>query len=278
MDVVSPITDVSPSPSASRKAGFRGPRTPIPSPGDAPGDHGGDTPVLVVAPDLTIRSITPAACALFGIHESDIGRSLADVALSTRDPWLFDDSRSVMTAQGAVEREVRRDGGWRLRRSAPRRGRPGVCEGVVITSVALGARERAGVAFRTALGGLDRAVGPEIVADAAIDAIRSFARADKRVLSGLVLDALERALLQGRGPPPPLPFDREAALRIATLSARQREVMDSVVEGVASKVIAYELGISQRTVENHRAAMMRKLGVRSIAALARVACRARQEA
>lgn len=58
---------------------------------------------------------------------------------------------------------------------------------------------------------------------------------------------------------------------VANLTPRQREVMDLVLAGHPSKNIATDLGISQRTVENHRAAIMRKAGSRSLPALARLA-------
>jgi len=69
------------------------------------------------------------------------------------------------------------------------------------------------------------------------------------------------------------PDDRIAAAiaKIALLTSRQREIMDRVLSGEASKNIAYDLGISQRTVENHRASIMAKTGTRSIPALARLA-------
>ena len=47
--------------------------------------------------------------------------------------------------------------------------------------------------------------------------------------------------------------------------------MDLVLTGRASKNIAFDLGISQRTVENHRAAIMKKTGSKSIPALIRLA-------
>jgi FixJ family two-component response regulator len=52
----------------------------------------------------------------------------------------------------------------------------------------------------------------------------------------------------------------EAAERIATLSRREREVLDALVAGRQSKVIAHDLGLSVRTVEVHRARMMERLG------------------
>ena len=63
----------------------------------------------------------------------------------------------------------------------------------------------------------------------------------------------------------------EAAAHVADLTTRQREVMDMVLAGHPSKNIAADLGISQRTVENHRAAIMHKMGAKSLPELARTA-------
>jgi two-component system CheB/CheR fusion protein len=63
----------------------------------------------------------------------------------------------------------------------------------------------------------------------------------------------------------------DAAAHVADLTARQREVMDMVLAGHPSKNIAADLGISQRTVENHRAAIMHKMGAKSLPELARKA-------
>ncbi len=57
----------------------------------------------------------------------------------------------------------------------------------------------------------------------------------------------------------------EAARLIAMLSRREREVLDALVVGRPNKVIAFDLGISVRTVEVHRARMMDRLGVRQLA-------------
>jgi FixJ family two-component response regulator len=55
--------------------------------------------------------------------------------------------------------------------------------------------------------------------------------------------------------------------RIALLTPRETEVMQRVARGQANKVIAMDLGVSQRTVELHRARVMRKLKMRSVAEL-----------
>jgi two-component system response regulator FixJ len=64
---------------------------------------------------------------------------------------------------------------------------------------------------------------------------------------------------------------QEIAQRLASLSQREREVLDRLVEGKANKVIAFELGISVRTVEVYRANVMTKMQVKSLPQLVRMA-------
>jgi FixJ family two-component response regulator len=52
--------------------------------------------------------------------------------------------------------------------------------------------------------------------------------------------------------------------RLAHLTPREREVMERIVQGKSNKVVAMELGLSERTVEIHRAKVMTKAGVRSL--------------
>ena len=68
---------------------------------------------------------------------------------------------------------------------------------------------------------------------------------------------------------------RDITERVASLSQREREVMDALVEGKANKAIAYELGISARTVEVYRAHVMTKMRVKSLSELVRLALAAR---
>ncbi len=63
----------------------------------------------------------------------------------------------------------------------------------------------------------------------------------------------------------------EAANRILSLSPRERQVLDGLVEGRANKAIAHELGISVRTVEVHRARLLDRLNVRTTAEAVRMA-------
>jgi two-component system response regulator FixJ len=64
---------------------------------------------------------------------------------------------------------------------------------------------------------------------------------------------------------------RDASLRLQMLTARERDVLDGLSHGLPNKTIAYDLGISSRTVEIHRANLMTKLGVRSLSEALRIA-------
>lgn len=64
---------------------------------------------------------------------------------------------------------------------------------------------------------------------------------------------------------------QEATACLAILTPRQRQIMELVLAGEPSKNIAADRGLSRRTVENHRAAIMKKTGSKSIPALARLA-------
>lgn len=62
----------------------------------------------------------------------------------------------------------------------------------------------------------------------------------------------------------------ELVARLATLTPREREVLDRLVEGQPNKTIAFDLGTSPRTVEVQRARVMEKMGARSVAELVRM--------
>jgi len=99
-----------------------------------------------------------------------------------------------------------------------------------------------------------------------LDGLRSNAKralGTTRSLKSQFTDAQRPAYLQ------------EAARRLGTLSQRQREILDRVVAGTPNKMIAFELGVSEKTVETHRARLMRKLGAGSLPDLVRIALSAR---
>lgn len=70
---------------------------------------------------------------------------------------------------------------------------------------------------------------------------------------------------------------RDAVLRLRALTPRERDVLDGLAQGLPNKTIAYDLGISPRTVEIHRANLMGKLGARSLSQALRVAFAAQGE-
>ena len=94
---------------------------------------------------------------------------------------------------------------------------------------------------------------------------------EKPVRAPELLASVARALDHSRDASAQSARHAEAAASIAGLTSRQRDVMGMVLAGHPSKNIAADLGISQRTVENHRASIMRKTGARSLPALARLA-------
>ena len=61
-----------------------------------------------------------------------------------------------------------------------------------------------------------------------------------------------------------------AAVRLKVLTPREREVLDGLAKGLPNKTIAYDLGISPRTVEIHRANLMTKLKVHSLSEALRI--------
>ena len=82
-----------------------------------------------------------------------------------------------------------------------------------------------------------------------------------RINAALKQDAENRAELQKHA---------DLKRRMESLTPREREVMALVVDGKANKVIAIDLGLSERTVEIHRANVMEKMGARSVAHLVKM--------
>lgn len=94
--------------------------------------------------------------------------------------------------------------------------------------------------------------------------------------------AIDRVLAGGRYLSRDLPPELERLLEdpdalpdpLASLSPRQRQILQMVVEGESTKEIGYRLGLSHKTVETHRRAMARRLGIHDTATLTRFAIKA----
>ncbi len=90
-----------------------------------------------------------------------------------------------------------------------------------------------------------------------------------------VMAAIDSALARNQGR---VALDRladQARAQLNGLTPRERDVLNGLVEGQSNKVIAYDLGISPRTVEIHRANLMSKLGVNSLSDALKIAFTAR---
>jgi two-component system response regulator FixJ len=87
----------------------------------------------------------------------------------------------------------------------------------------------------------------------------------------LLLESLNRAMDQGKEGRSQNSLAQTATARIALLSQRERQVLERLVKGLSNKVIAYELDVSPRTVEIHRAHVMDKLQASSLSEVVRLA-------
>jgi two-component system response regulator FixJ len=93
---------------------------------------------------------------------------------------------------------------------------------------------------------------------------------EKPIDEAQLFAAIDAALAERK----PAARDRAAAQaseKMALLSPRERQVLEAIVVGRPNKLIGYDLGISVRTVEVHRAHMLDRLGVRNIAEAIRIA-------
>lgn len=101
---------------------------------------------------------------------------------------------------------------------------------------------------------------------------------EKPVGSDELVAAVRRALDTSREASRAASWHDEAVEQLAGLTKRQRQIMDLVLAGHPSKNIAADLNLSQRTVENHRAAIMQRTVTKSLPALARLVIAAKTPA
>lgn len=98
---------------------------------------------------------------------------------------------------------------------------------------------------------------------------------EKPFQKATLLDALARAADRLHRHDAGARAEHDAKVRIAALTPRERDVLRELARGNPNKTIAYDLGISPRTVEVHRANVMTKLDVRSLSDALRIAFAAR---
>jgi two-component system response regulator FixJ len=85
-----------------------------------------------------------------------------------------------------------------------------------------------------------------------------------------LIDRVQQALARDQETREALKEHGRIRARLGSLTPREREVLDLLTKGQANKVMAQELGLSQRTVEIHRAHVMEKMGAKSVAQLVRM--------
>ena len=107
----------------------------------------------------------------------------------------------------------------------------------------------------------------------AVQAMKAGARdfIEKPFDDATLLDAVRGALAESSGLRSAETERRAARDRVESLSARERQVLDGLVEGKPYKIIAFDLGISARTVEIYRAHVMTKMQAGSLSELVRMA-------
>ncbi len=94
---------------------------------------------------------------------------------------------------------------------------------------------------------------------------------EKPASAAELLASVRHAVETASSPKPRAGTRTAAEKRFETLTDRERAVLARVLAGDPNKIIAHDLGINQRTVENHRASVMRKTGAESLPALVRMA-------
>jgi two-component system response regulator FixJ len=85
-----------------------------------------------------------------------------------------------------------------------------------------------------------------------------------------LIDRIQKALARDQETRVSLREHGKTRARIASLTPREREVLELLTSGKANKMMAQDMGLSQRTIEIHRAHVMEKMGAKSVAQLVRM--------
>lgn len=111
----------------------------------------------------------------------------------------------------------------------------------------------------------DVAIAVQAMKAGAIDFI------EKPFEKAALLDAIARGFCRIDDADSKAVEESDAQVRLALLTPREREILDRLAQGYPNKTIAYDLGISSRTVEVHRASLMQKLAAHSLSDVLRIA-------
>lgn len=112
----------------------------------------------------------------------------------------------------------------------------------------------------------------------AVEAVKrgAFHFVEKPFTEDYLVSLIQRAIDEGSKRQSKTASDDAIQKRLASLTPREREVLDMIVEGKPNKTIASTLAISGKTVEGHRAHVMEKLSARNAAELVHLVLRARR--
>jgi two-component system response regulator FixJ len=130
------------------------------------------------------------------------------------------------------------------------------------------AAARPGLPIVIMTGHADVPLAVEAMKGGAVDFI------EKPFSDDVILGAVERAMARFRESGDALQDAARIKARLATLSERERQVLTGLLAGHPNKTIAYDLDLSPRTVEVHRAHVMTKMGAGSLSELVRMALQA----
>ncbi|WCT80042.1 CheR family methyltransferase [Novosphingobium humi] len=249
------------------------------------GDISTDTLARIASGDCVQLSKPVNADALIEAIER-IGRQLPTLPVATKEAdavisVIDDDAQILCAIRELLERAGHKVATYDSAEAFLSAYRPGQ-EGCILADVHLAGISGVDLLDHLRMGGDDVPLmlitgSGEI--GAAVEAMRMGACdfIEKPVSSDALMASITRALARSHDLRMVDAFHESAAGLVAGLTLRQREVMKMVLAGHPSKNIASDLGISRRTVENHRAALMRRMKVHSLPELARLVMVAERE-
>lgn len=223
--------------------------------------------LLVVDVNLKIRFFTACANTVLPIGSSDLGRPLSELAPHSADRSLIDDCQAVVANQNVPARLFEVDGLLYLRELRPYRS--GGVKWLVITfsdisSIRANAQPEQAAHSQCFLVVVPRSNG-----------WTSQTGDPQRAVDDTPVDLGGTASEEQAPPDEASRAGDRSAGPLAKLSTREVQILNKILDGRSNKNIAADLNISRRTVENHRASIMKKTRSRSVPELVRQVMMAR---